>query len=143
MFRMVIQAVLFSALALGFIVTKSDGLRHASQTGDMSYLASTGGAAGAYGKLSGALAGGATGIASDFKIPGKGYDPYAPQPWYEKYDPRQLFSGKAKTIRVASRLSPETVRVTDAQKAATNDSLADQLAAQSLSNDVVSVVTLK
>ncbi len=38
MYKMVFYSLLLTVLAMGFIVTKSDGLRRAAQTGDMAFL---------------------------------------------------------------------------------------------------------
>lgn len=135
MYKLVLQAVLFSALAIGFIVFKSDGLRHAAQTRDMSHLSSTSVAAASYMSLTDQLSG-KSGHAS------AGYGTYdahgsPSQPWYVKYDPRQLWHARPKQIK----LNPKTIRVPQSD-GASPDSLADQLAQKGLSVENVNVVQL-
>ncbi len=135
MYKLVLQAFLFSALAIGFIVFKSDGLRHAAQTGDMSHLSSTSVAAASYMSLTNQLSG-----KSGHATAGHGtYDAYgsARQPWYAKYDPRIFWRERPKQIK----LNPKTIRAPQSD-GKTPDSLAAQLAKKGLRVEDVSVVKL-
>lgn len=116
MYKMVFHCLLLTALALGFILTKSDGLRRAAQTGDMTYLAQT----------------------SQIALPSLTASAYGQAvPWYVKYDPRKLWRDWPRK----AELNTKIVRVQD-RFAARKDTLAAQLAAQGLSPDVVTVVKL-
>lgn len=122
MFKMVIQAVMLSAAAIFFIMTKSDGLRAASQTGDFSSLAQVaandqGGALSDLGAMSERLQNGETGIT------------------WAKYDPRRLWRDRPKSIR----LNPKTIKVDP--KDAGKDRAA-LLAAKGLDPATVTVVRL-
>jgi hypothetical protein len=139
MYKLVLQAVLFSTLAIGFIVFKSDGLRHAAQTGDMSHLSSTSVAAASYMSLTDQLSGQSGHAAASAAASNGRYDAYGSrsQPWYVKYDPRQLWHARPKQIK----LNPKTIRVPQSD-GASPDSLADQLAQKGLSVENVNVVKL-
>ena len=118
MYKMVIQAVMLTAAAVFFIFFKSDNLRHASQTGDLSALAS-GSVKSAY---------------SDIDMSGP--DPIYEQPFYKKYDPRKLWRDRPKTVKLA----PKSVRVSS-DKVGVDAKAA--LMSQGIDPETVSVVTLK
>ncbi|WP_417243568.1 hypothetical protein [Celeribacter sp.] len=118
MYKMVIQAVMLTAAAVFFIFFKSDNLRHASQTGDLSALTS--------GAVRSAYA----------DIDMSGPDPVYSQPFYKKYDPRKLWSERPKTVR----LSPKSIRVEPAQAGA---DVTAALREKGVNPDTVSVVKLK
>lgn len=121
MYKMVIQAVLFSAGALFFIFNKSDGLRSASQSGDISAL----------------VAGGAASKYSDIDMTGP--DPVYRESFADKYDPRKLWNERPKS----AKLNTKTIKVAPATSDAEADALARRLAADGISADKVSVVKLK
>ncbi|WP_226554282.1 hypothetical protein [Celeribacter naphthalenivorans] len=121
MIKMVFYSLLLTALAMGFIVTKSDGLRRAAQTGEMAYLTQT---------TPISLAS-LTGSGSHTS----GYG--ATTPWYVKYDPRQLWRDRPQR----AELNVKTGRVPVGNETR-QDTLAAQVAAQGLNSDVVTVVKL-
>jgi hypothetical protein len=121
MYKMVIQAVLLSGAAIFFIATKSDGLRAAATSGDFSAIARVAGSdANASGSGSGL--GGLTDALAD------GVE-------WAKYDPRQLWQDRPKTIK----LSPKTIRV---DPEAVPEDRAALLAAHGLDPSLVTVVKL-
>nr|WP_321511534.1 hypothetical protein [uncultured Celeribacter sp.] len=91
MARMVLQALLFSALALGFILTKSDGLRQAARTGDATHLLDSTRASASLASLTGQELGYSAGV----------------QPWYTKLDPRRWGDDTA----TPAKLKPKTIVV--------------------------------
>lgn len=122
MYKMVIQAVMLSAAALFFIMTKSDGLRAASKTGDFSSLAQVAGDGDG-----GSLAD--LGAMSDrYKAGDYGVD-------WAKYDPRRLWTDRPKTIR----LKPKTIQV---QPTEAGQDRAALLAAKGLDPSKITVVRL-
>lgn len=125
MSRMVLQAILFTVLAVGFIVTKSDGLRSAAQSGDISALAAGGSSVSLLSEFSNMAGGGDT-------MGARGQEP-----WYAKLDPRQLWRDQPKTIR----LNPKTITVSPRGGEEERD-LAAQMAAHGLKGEVVSIVKL-
>jgi len=135
MYKLVFQAVLFSALAIGFVVFKSDGLRQAAQTGDISHLSSTSVAAASYMSLTDQLSGKSGHASAGYGT----YDAYGSpsQPWYAKYDPRQLWRAHPRQIK----LNPKTILAPHSD-GESPDSLAAQLAKKGLNAEDVSVVKL-
>lgn len=134
--KMVIQAVLFSAMAIFFIATKSDGLRTAAQTGDVAHLQNSGTLGQSAATLAGALGGGKPTV--EYKAPDRGWDPYAEEKWHQKlakYDPRKLWGGGSKTLKV----TPKTVKVADQPQG----DMATALAAKGIDPATVTVVKLK
>ena len=128
MYKMVIQAVLFSAMALSFIVFKSDGLRQASQTGDFSQLS------GASSLSSLDILGGS---ASSSLLSGNpSVSGAADAPWYVKFDPRTLWKNRPKL----AELKPKTYKAPDVNP---EGDLAAVLQAKGLDPSAVSVVKLK
>ena len=121
MYKMGFYSLLLTALAMGFIVTKSDGLRRAAQTGDMAYLTQT----------TPISLPSLTGTGSH----GSAYG--ATTPWYVKYDPRQLWRDRPQK----AELNIKTVRAPSGNETR-QDTLAAQLAAQGLNADVVTVVKI-
>lgn len=122
MYKMVIQAVLLSAAAIFFIMTKSDGLRAASQTGDISSLTQvagdgSGGSLADLGAVSERMKSGDHGIS------------------LTKYDPRRLWENRPKSMR----LKPKTIRVTPSES---GQDRATALAAKGLDPSKVTVVHL-
>lgn len=121
MYKVVMQAVLFSAGALFFIFNKSDGLRHASQSGDISALVSDG-------------------VASKYSdIDMTGPDPVYEESFAQKYDPRKLWRERPKTVS----LNTKTIKAAPANSDAEAEALARKLAQDGITADKVSVVTLK
>lgn len=90
MYKMVIQAVMMAAAAFFFIMTRSDGLRTASNSGDISAIAQV--AAGNGDGLSG--------------ISGAIADAQSGGIEWSKYDPRRLWKDRPKTIKLA----PKTIQ---------------------------------
>ncbi|GAA3866241.1 hypothetical protein [Celeribacter arenosi] len=130
MLKTAVSAVFLSGLAIFFIVTKSDGLRHAAQTGDASHLQQT--------ESFGSALANATGT-GDYAIPDRGWDPYAPEPWYRKLDPRKLWRGGSKTIKV----TPTTMSVSQEDRDLSQHDIEAQLLAKGLSASGVVVRKLE
>lgn len=121
MYKMVIQAVMFTAAALCFIVFKSDNLRNASRSGDLTALVDTS-------------------VASKYAdIDMSGPDPIYNQskPFYDKLDPRKLWKEKPKK----ARLNVKTIKA-PTQSAAQSE-LAKKLKKDGLSEADLRVVKLK
>ncbi|MBU2936633.1 hypothetical protein [Pacificibacter sp. 1_MG-2023] len=119
MLKMVIQAVILSAAALFFIFSKSDGLRAASKTGDLSSLAQV------------ADNSHDTGL-SDLGVISERFQNGVN---WAKYDPRRLWQDRPKSIR----LNTKTIRVdpTDA-----GQDLVAIMAAKGLDPSTVTTVQL-
>lgn len=118
MYKMVLQAVILSAAAIFFIMTKSDGLRAVSQTGDLSSLtqAAGDGQGGGFADL---------GAISERLTSGD----------WAKYDPRRLWQDRPKSIK----LNPTTIHVAPNE---TGQDRAALLAAKGLDPSKVTVVHL-
>ncbi|MEN8888135.1 MAG: hypothetical protein ABF243_04615 [Celeribacter marinus] len=118
MYKMVVQAVMLTVAAVTFIFFKSDNLRHAAQTGDVSALT-------------------ALVVQSKYAdIDMSGADPVYAEPFYKKYDPRALWRERSKTIT----LDPKSIHVASGQVG--GDATA-ALLAQGIDPSKVTVVKLK
>ncbi|WP_417248452.1 hypothetical protein [Celeribacter sp.] len=120
MYKMVLQAVLFSAGALYFIFNYSDGLRSASRSGNIAALTS-GSVASKY---------------ADIDMTGP--DPIYQETLFEKYDPRKLWRDRPKTVR----LNTKTIKVAPSTANEEAMALSKHLAKDGISPDKVSVVKL-
>jgi hypothetical protein len=120
MYKMVIQAVLFSGVALFFIVTKSDDLSSAAKTGDFSALAQVA-ARNDDGSDLGGLTGWAATFTSEFQL--------------SDYSPSRLWQERPRTLKV----SPKTIRVDPNAPAIDQTAF---LASQGLDPSKISVVKL-
>jgi hypothetical protein len=114
MYKMVIQVVLLSGAAIFFIVSKSDGFRSPASGGGLAAITQVL-------SSSGNSLGGADGY-------GDGFD-------WSKFDPRQLWNERPKTIA----LSPKTIRV---DPDAAQGDLSAQLAAKGLDPSSITVIKL-